>query len=624
MKRLLLSFLITLALSCTLAPLQAQPLNDVPSEAPKWAQQAVWYQIFVERFRNGDPTNDPTLKDMEGSWPQVKPEGWKITPWGHSWYLQEPWAKKLKKDFYYTVQLRRYGGDLQGVLDKLDYLRGLGINAIYFNPLNDAPSLHKYDARNYRHIDRNFGPDPKGDVVLMQQETPDDPSTWQWTSADKLFLQVVKEAHRRGIRVIVDYSWNHTGVTFWAWQDVLKNQAESNYADWYEIEQFDDPSTPQNEFKYKGWAGVSTLPELKKVNVRNRVDGKPYEGNLQPDVKKLIFAVTRRWLDPNGDGDPSDGIDGYRLDVAEQIPLGFWRDYRTFVKSVNPQAYLVGEIWWEKWPDTMMDPKPYLNGDIFDAVMNYRWYMPTRAFFDKTPLDLTASGYVTHLDSVMQGISIDKQRAMMDLTASHDSPRFSTSIYNRGRYKYKVTPSDNPDYKLDKPGARTRAVQKMILIQQFSFIGAPHIWQGDEVGMWGPDDPDNRKPMVWGDLQYEAERNHPFNKKRNPDTVVPDTALFNFYSKLAHIRENHPALYQGSLSYLLKDDAHRLLAYRRKDGNDQILAAFNASAKPQTLNMNVEDGTYLDLLTPGTSYTAKAGSLSLELPARTGLLLQKQ
>ena len=148
--------------------------------------------------------------------------------------------------------MRRFGGDLQGVLDKLDYLHRLGVTAVYFNPLNDAPSLHKYDARNYRHIDRTFGPDPVGDTRIMAAENPADPQTWRWTAADRLFLKVIRELHRRRMKVILDYSWNHIGVTFWAWQDLLKKQSQSRFRNWYAIDSFDDPATPANEFRYKG------------------------------------------------------------------------------------------------------------------------------------------------------------------------------------------------------------------------------------------------------------------------------------------------------------------------------------------------------------------------------------
>jgi glycosidase len=203
------------------------PSAVVPfDEPPIWAREAIWYQIFVERFRNGDPANDPRPKFMRGAYPGYVPADWKLTPWDQDWYEQQDWARADGGGFYKTVQARRFGGDLQGVLDKLDYLHDLGVTAIYFNPLNDSPSLHKYDARHYRHIDRNFGPDPAGDSAIIDAENPIDPTTWRWTAADRLFLKLVRELHRRNMRVIMDYSWNHTGVTFWAWQDLQENQEE--------------------------------------------------------------------------------------------------------------------------------------------------------------------------------------------------------------------------------------------------------------------------------------------------------------------------------------------------------------------------------------------------------------
>ncbi len=235
---------------------------------PQWAQDAVWYQIFVERFRNGDPSNDPTPETIyaESDFFDI-PSNWHITPWNQNWYKEDEWAKELGMDFYARLQLRRYGGDLQGILDNLDYLSDLGITAVYFNPLNDAPSLHKYDARNYHHIDVNFGPDPEGDMEIIRSEDPNNPNTWKWTSADLMFLKLVKEFHQRGIRVILDYSWNHTGVEFWAWKDLVKNQTNSKYMDWYEITSFNNPETENNEFDYKGWLNIKSLPEFKKIDV---------------------------------------------------------------------------------------------------------------------------------------------------------------------------------------------------------------------------------------------------------------------------------------------------------------------------------------------------------------------
>jgi cyclomaltodextrinase / maltogenic alpha-amylase / neopullulanase len=577
---------------------------------PAWSADAIWYQIFVERFRNGDPSNDPTPHDIEGVTDEPPPKGWRPTPWTHDWYRQEPWAAATGKDFFGTVQFRRYGGDLQGVLDRLDYLQELGVTALYFNPVNDAPSLHKYDARNYRHVDRNFGPDPRGDEARMARENPVDPSTWTWTAADSLFLRLIDEVHRRGMRIIVDYSWNHTGITFWAWRDVLEKQQASRFADWYEIERFDDTATADtNEFRYRGWVGVPWLPEWKKIG---RPAGKTHgaiDGNLQPGVRDLVFAVTRRWLDPNGDGNPSDGVDGFRLDVAEMVPLGFWREYRRFVRGINPEAYLVGEVWWEQWPDRIYDPAPWLQGDVFDAVMNYRWFMPTRDFFLGREPGLTAAAYAASLDTLGNGITAAHQKAMMNLTASHDTPRFNTSLYNPGRYKYHNNPREDPGYRIERPDARTRRTQELILVQQFTYVGAPHIWNGDEVGMWGADDPDERKPMVWSDLRYEDESTHPFGKARRRDRVAPDTALSQVYRDLIALRKAHLRLFvDGSVRWIEAGADRGLLAYERALGDDRAVVAFNVSDGPMDFPANLDSG-YRQAFPQGDTPSTAAGRL---------------
>ena len=234
------------------------------SNVPEWPKHVVWYQVFPERFRNGDPANDPTVEDQLGAWPNERTQGWHISPWTCDWYQSQPWEKMDNKGFYYHVQQRRYGGDLQGVIDKLDYLKSLGIGALYFTPLFQSPSVHKYDATMYHHIDKNFGPDPDGDKKIWAKENPEDPSTWKWTSADRLFLTLLQEAHKRNIKVIIDGVFNHVGTTFWAFEDVRKKQQASKYKDWFTVTRWDDPSTPQNEFDYVGWNGVRDLPEWRQ------------------------------------------------------------------------------------------------------------------------------------------------------------------------------------------------------------------------------------------------------------------------------------------------------------------------------------------------------------------------
>lgn len=585
--------LLLVALALLALPAAAQ---DAPATPPDWAREAVWYQIFPERFRNGDPTNDPTPERIAGSWPHVetarlREAGWAPTPWTHDWYEQEDWAQRLGADFYTTVQLRRYGGDLQGILDALPYLDSLGVTALYINPLNDAPSLHKFDARMYRHVDPNFGPDPEGDLAIIAEEDPTDPATWRFTAADSLFLDVIAAAHARDMRVVLDYSWNHTGITFWAWRDVLARGEASPFANWYEIEAFDDPATPDtNEFAYTGWAGVAELPEWKKTDLTGDPHaGIPLDGNLHPEVRDLVFAVTRRWLDPDGDGDPSDGLDGFRLDVAEQVPLGFWRDYHAFVKSINPEAYLVGEIWWQQWPDVMMDPRPYL-GDVFDGVMNYRWFAPARRLFAGAVPPITPSEFVRHIDSLRVGIPPATEQALMNISASHDSPRLGTSLFNPdNRYKHQANPREDPDYRVGRPDEAARRAQRLLLLYQFTTPGAPQIYYGDEVGMWGADDPDNRRPMVWADLEYEVEDSHPLGRPRAPEAVAPDSALHAFYRDLIGLRRAHSDLFsEGSFEWLMADDGRGLLAYRRQRDGGRATVIFNLSPVTRTLDLTTD------------------------------------
>ncbi len=622
MKTKLLSFVLILTsiyFSCNENPKQKkgseQKISSDITSVPEWSKKAIWYQIFVERFRNGDPSNDPTPKDIVGTYPDSIPTNWSITPWGSDWYKPDAYfAQSNLKNKWDNLQLRRYGGDLQGVIDELDYLTNLGINAIYFNPLNDSPSLHKYDPRTWTHIDRNFGPKPQKDIEIIATENPIDPKTWKWTTADSLFLNLIKKCHQKGIKVIMDYSFNHTGTQFWAFKDIQAKGEKSKVADWYQIESFDNPSTPENEFSYKGWANVPFMPEMKKDYIGEHKE-MPYEGNLHSQsAKNHILNIAKRWLDPNQDGKPEDGVDGYRLDVAAEVPMGFWREFRKVVRAVQPEAYLVGEIWWKKWPDELMFPNTFLKGDQFDAIMNYRWYRPTRNFFADAPASMKPSEFVIELKDKLNGIDINRSEAMMNLLASHDAPRVSTSLYNKNQYKFKDKPYDDINYKIDKPDAQTLAIQEMLLIFQYTYIGAPHIWNGDEVGMWGADDPDTRKPMVWTDIKYNDETTHPFGKKRKTDKVEQDTILLNYYKTLIQIRKSNPALVYGEINFSLVDDKNDILSYNRTYESNEIVAAFNKSEKKQTLKIPVsKEGNYKNALNASQIIKSEKGILQVEL-----------
>jgi glycosidase len=597
-----------LLLSLIVSQIFAQQKTPV-DQPPAWAKEVIWYQIFVERFNNGDPSNDPTPSNIVIPPMDLHaPTGWTVTPWTSNWWEQESWAKLPGKSFGEMLQYRRYGGDLQGVLNKLDYLQELGVTAIFLNPINDAPSLHKYDARYYHHVDVNFGPDPAGDNALIASEIPNDPTTWKWTSADKLFLKLVEEVHKRKMKIIMDYSWNHTGTTFWAWNDILKNQANSAFKDWYTIKSFDDPATAENEFSYEGWLNIPSLPEIKKVAITTeKKAGHPYEGNIADGPKAHIFEVTKRWLSP--EGNLAKGVDGFRLDVADQIGLGFWREYRTHVRSLKPNAYLVGEIWWEEWPERLMNPVPYTRGDIFDAVMFYQVYRPARYFFAETNFSIEANEFKDSLLFQWNRLPKANRYAMMNVSSSHDTPRLLTDFYNPNKYKFNATP-DDPAYRTNKPDWQAYARLKLYLVHVFTSIGAPHIWNGEEMGMWGADDPYPRKPLMWKEHSFQPETKDNFkNISSEFDKVEFNQPHFDFYRKLAAIRKANPVLISGELEFIKTEG--KLLGYRRFDAKSEILVFFNVDSKSHSFNLPPKS-VYSNLLSNTTGIKSTISLKPLE------------
>jgi glycosidase len=552
------------------------PSGATVSDVPAWAKRAIWYQIFPERFRNGDRSNDPTLMDLRGAWPHDPQTTWQVSSWTGDWYKSQPWEEVNGKGFYYNAQLRRYGGDLQGILDKLDYLQQLGVNAIYLNPIFESPSLHKYDATMYHHIDNNFGPDPAGDRSIWEKENPADPTSWQWTSADRLFLQLVHEVHKRNMKIIIDGVFNHVGLTFWAFEDVKKNGEKSAYKDWFIIKKYDDPATAENEFDYEGWYGVRELPELRED-----------ENGLVSGPREHIRAIVKRWMDPNGDGDPSDGIDGWRLDVAEMVKIPFWREFRKWVRHINPDAYITGEVWWEDWKnEKMFNAEPWLRGDAFDAVMNYRFAREVGYFFKAKQRKISASEFVRRLDSLRREYRDDVNYVLMNLMASHDTDRLGSQIVNAdAKYDKHVGVSDNKNYDVRKPNADEIRTQKLIALFQMTYVGAPMIYYGDEVGMWGADDPDERKPMLWADMRYANEASHPFGTRRPNDKNQFNNDLFQHYAQLAAIRSRSNALTLGDMQTVFTDDERDSFGFMRSAGNEKMLVLVNNSAAEQTYDL---------------------------------------
>jgi cyclomaltodextrinase / maltogenic alpha-amylase / neopullulanase len=567
-----------------LAPLaaSAQPALHPSPDVPAWAKRAVWYQIFPDRFRNGDPANDPTLASIRGSWPHRQPAGWRPAVWTSDWYAQSVWERGMP--FYVGVQLRRYGGDLAGMIERLDYLDSLGVTAIYLNPMFRAPSLHKYDGSLYHHIDEHFGPSPAADLALTAAEDPLRPETWVWTGADRLFLRFIEEAHRRGIKVVLDGVFNHLGLRSFAYESLAREGPASPFREWFTVRRWDDPATPDtSELDVQGWIGVRELPELRED-----------DGGLLPPIRDYVFASVRRWMDPDGDGDPSDGIDGWRLDVAEMVSLNFWQAFRQHVRAVNPDAYLVGEVWWEDWPrNKMFMAAPWLQGDSFDAVMNYRWARAARRFFlgaDLAPGERYGpTRFARELDSLRADYPHEVNYALMNLYAGHDTDRLASQVVNPNTtFDHQIGVSDNRDYRIRRPNADEWQTMRLMLVHQFTYVGAPHLFYGDEAGMWGADDPDERKPMVWPDLRYDAEASDPFGRPRTPDPVAYDHDLAAFYRTLAHLRTRTPALTHGSFRTLVADDAHRVFAYERRLGENVVVVAFHLGAGTHEVSIPFE------------------------------------
>ncbi|MCB8981665.1 MAG: alpha-glucosidase C-terminal domain-containing protein [Ardenticatenaceae bacterium] len=592
-----------------------QPQNQ-PEFVPEWAKGIVWYQIFPERFRNGDPSNDPTNDDIQGSYPHGHNTQWQIHPWTADWYALQPYEQHTGESLWLHLQRRRYGGDLQGILDSLDYLADLGVGALYLNPIFTSPSLHKYDGATYHHVDPTLGPDPAGDKALIATETPDDPNTWVWTAADKLLLELITAVHQRGMRIIIDGVFNHMGLNSWAFRDVVEKRQQSKFKEWFKIKSWGDPETGEG-FAHEGWFGAHELPELNQD-----------ENGIVSGPKEYIFAATQRWLDPDGDGDPSDGIDGWRLDVAFCVAHPFWKEWRQHVRQINPDAYLVAEIF-----EMLHDIRPYLQGDEFDAAMNYGFAVAAAEFFVQEQQRISVSQFDAELRRMREMLPDGVPHVMQNLFGSHDTARLATHITNRDKIIYrdwqayhnmvKIGDSGAP-LNLDAPTAADLALQKLFVIFQMTYLGAPMVYYGDEAGMWGANDPCCRKPMVWPNLTYDPEVVLPGGTER--ETAVPvqfNHDLHDHYRRLIAIRNGSPALQRGSFTTLLTDDAHQIYAFQREFAGEQIIVVLNRSNETQMVTLDLGgNGRWRDLLNGG-EVEVRDGRLSAQIPPLWGAIFKK-
>lgn len=435
--------------------------NDL-YRTPDWVKDTIWYQIFPERFANGDTSNDP--KDAK-SWKEPLESG---------------------RD--------HYGGDLQGVIDRLDYLSELGINGIYFTPIFHSNSNHKYDTIDYKRIDPHFG-----DTKTLQE--------------------LVEKAHQRGIKVMLDIVFNHCGFYFDKFQDVIEKGEASAYKEWFHIKNFPvydkkRPLTSSKKLNYETFAFTPTMPRLNTQN---------------PEVKEYLLDIIRYWSDIAP-------IDGWRLDVANEVDHQFWREFRRVVKEKNPQAYIVGEVW--------HDASAWLMGDQFDGVMNYPLNTAIVDFFAKDTIDATQ--FAHEVNAINFRYPKQVNASMYNLLDSHDTARFlNQADENKGRLK----------------------LAYLFLLTQ---TGSPSIYYGDEVGMTGGQDPDCRRPMIW-------------------DNEEQDLELLAFMKKLIRIRKEHVVLrHKGELNFLPLPGHPDVLLYKRVENKDEYYILINRSSQKQDLQLPKE------------------------------------
>jgi glycosidase len=413
------------------------------------------------------------------------------------------------------------------------------------NPIFKAEDLHKYDTTDYRHVDDHFG--FAGDINDLHGET-DDPATWQWTKTDKLFLDFIAEAHRQGFKVIIDGVFNHVGTANAQFQDVKKNGRNSKYADWFTV-------TSWEPFHWTGWGGApdGALPEFHKDPTLGIVHG----------PREWIMDITRRWLAP--DGDPSRGVDGFRLDACENIPRPFWVDWRKLVKSINPDAYVTGEIW-------SICPQ-WLGGDTFDATMQYPFAEAEESFFVDQNNSISPSAFAGRLQQLTIVYPFQVSLVQMNLLDSHDTDRWASRFVNpdlpfNGKSRIE---DNNPNYDVSKPNDEQWTRMKQSLVVQMTYVGSPMIYYGDETGMWGPSDPSDREPMTWKDLQPYDDPQVSFKQD-----------VFDQYQRLIAIHRRLTALQLGFAHTVAADDAQGVYAFSRDLGNDHICVIVNRSDEERT------------------------------------------
>lgn len=503
---------------------------------PDWAKGAVMYQIFTDRFYNGDKSNDVETNEYY----YIGDYSRRVTNWD-----KYP-ANMGVREFY--------GGDLQGVMDKLDYLQELGVEVVYFNPLFVSPSNHKYDIQDYDYIDPHYGKIvDDGGEVLPDGVTDNSQATKykkrttglkNLEASNELFIKLVEELHRRGMKVILDGVFNHCG-SFNKWMDrerIYEGEkdyepgayisADSPYRSYFRFFKEGPENWPYNG-NYDGWWGHDTLPKLN------------YEDSVK--LENYILYIGRKWVSPPYN------VDGWRLDVAADLGRSneynhdFWKKFRTAVKDANPSALILAEHYG--------DPSDWLKGDEWDTVMNYDAFMEPITWFltgmekhsDEAREELLGNidNFIGSMAHHMSNMLTPSLQVAMNELSNHDHSRFLTRTNHMvGRVEH-LGPEAANEYV-------NKAVMREAVAMQMTWVGAPTIYYGDEAGVCGFTDPDNRRTYPWGREDHE---------------------LIAFHKEAIRIHKEHPALRTGSLKILGGEE--NVLSYARFKGNDRIVIVIN-------------------------------------------------
>ncbi len=597
LKKLFFIFLLTLVTS-------GWAKNDVPN----WARGALWYQIVPERFRNINPKNDPLRQRIVGK--DVK--DWQIHPWASDWFKRQVWEKERDVPFRQLLTERRYGGDLIGVIEKLPYLKDFGAKVLYFTPVFESPSVEKYDAATLHHVDNNFGLDSVGDWEVLFSER-EDPNNWTLTKADETFLELVNQAHMLEMKIVIEAVFNYCSIEFWAFQDLVEKQESSDYKDWFEILSWDDPMTPDTvEFAYNCWQGDKRFPLF-------RTDE---ENSLAAPVKQYVFDITKRWMDPNGDGDATDGIDGWSIKNADDLPGAFWQEWHALVKSLNTNTLTIS--------DREEKGEGELNDNEFDLSFNSNLADAMKDFFFHHGADISISEFAAQLERFGDMKAIDPRHPSVNKLDDNGIGRIASQILSE-KLKSSNRAGGNNGHETSispvAPDSSHRKIQMLLTLFQLTVPGSPMVYYGDESGMWGGDYPDNTKPMLWQEFGYERE---------SYSTVLPglkrkcenafDRSIFNLYRSINNVRAANAALTIGSFKTHIADDERKILVYSRQYYLSEVYVFMNLSDEKQKVSVNPGWKKNLKVVDPfsPSKYKLKKHEIVLDLEPMAARVLVKE